>query len=110
MSTYEKELMAVVAAVKKWTPYFMDKHFYIKTDHWALKYLTEQKINNLLQQKWISKLLGYQYTILYRKGADNKVADALSRMYEASEFAQEQSSVKHIHEGMDTFKGEGLSG
>lgn len=51
MSTYEKELMAVIAAVKKWSSYIMDKHFYIKTDHWALKFLAEQKISNLLQQK-----------------------------------------------------------
>lgn len=67
MSTYEKELMAVVTAVKKWFAYLMDKHFYIKTDHRALKYLTTQKIN-LVQQKLISKLLGYHYTILYKKG------------------------------------------
>lgn len=68
MSTYEKELMTVVATVKKWTSYLMDKHFYIKTDHWALKFLAEQIISNLLQQKWISKLMGYNYTILYKKG------------------------------------------
>lgn len=62
MHTYEKELMAVVLSVKKWSPYLMDKHFFIKTDHWALKFLAEEKISNLLQQKWISKLLGYNYT------------------------------------------------
>ena len=60
MSTYKKELMAVVTAVNKWAPYLMDKHFFIKSfikiDHWALKYLTDQKISNLLQQNWINKL------------------------------------------------------
>lgn len=53
ISTYEKELIAIVA-VKRWTPYLMDRHFFIKTDHWALKFLTEQKVSNL-QQKWIRK-------------------------------------------------------
>lgn len=72
--------------------------------------MTEQKISNLLQQKWISKLLGYHYTILYRKGVDNKVADALSRMHEASETTQEQGIANQIHEDMDAFKGEGMSG
>lgn len=110
MSTYEKELMAIVTAVKKWTPYLMDKHFYIKTDYWALKYLTEQKINNLLQQKWISKLLGYHYTILYRKGADNKVADALSRMHESSGSPQKQGMPDYNHEDMEVFKGKEMSG
>lgn len=33
LSTYKKELMAVVAAVKKWTPCIMDKHFYMETGH-----------------------------------------------------------------------------
>lgn len=54
MSTYEKELMAVVTAVKKWASYLMDKYFIIKTDHWALKYLTEQKVSNLLQQNGLA--------------------------------------------------------
>lgn len=112
MSTYEKELMAVVSAVKKWAAYLMDKHFYIKTDHWALKYLTEQKISNLQQQKWISKLLGYNYTIVYRKGVENKVADALSRMHECLQPLQEQHKElpATIPEDMDKFKGEGMSG
>ena len=105
MSTYEKELMAVVAAVKKWSAYLMDKHFTIKTDHWSLKYLTEQKISNLLQQKWISKLLGYDYTIVYKKGKDNTVADALSRKFEDS-----ANGSAGNHEDMAEFKGEGMSG
>ncbi|XP_017241605.1 uncharacterized protein LOC135152094 [Daucus carota subsp. sativus] len=105
MSTYEKELMALVAAVKKWSSYLMDKHFTIKTDHWSLKYLTDQKISNLLQQKWISKLLGYDYTIVYRKGKENTVADALSRRFE-----DESSGGVDNHEDMAAVKGEGLSG
>nr|XP_017233486.1 PREDICTED: uncharacterized protein LOC108207560 [Daucus carota subsp. sativus] len=105
MSTYEKELMALVAAVKKWSSYLMDKHFTIKTDHWSLKYLTDQKISILLQQKWISKLLGYDYTIVYRKGNENTVADALSRRFE-----DESSGGADNHEDMAAVKGEGLSG
>lgn len=32
------------------------------------------------QQKWVSKLLGLNYTIEYRPGKENSVADALSRL------------------------------
>lgn len=39
----------------------------------------EQKVTTALQQRWISKLLGLDYEIQYKRGAENKVADALSR-------------------------------
>jgi hypothetical protein len=31
------------------------------------------------QQKWITKLIGYDFTMEYKKGVKNRVADALSR-------------------------------
>jgi hypothetical protein len=34
------------------------------------------------KQKWVTKLFGYDYEIIYKKGKDNVVADALSRKYE----------------------------
>lgn len=39
----------------------------------------EQKLTTLVQQKWLSKMLGFDYVIQYKKGKDNVVADALSR-------------------------------
>ena len=46
LSTYEKEFMAVVLTVEKWRPYLLERHFVIKTDHFSLKYLLEQKITS----------------------------------------------------------------
>ncbi len=37
------------------------------------------------QQKWITKLLGYDFVVEYKKGVDNRVADALSRKETYSE-------------------------
>ncbi|GJX04160.1 putative mitochondrial protein [Tanacetum coccineum] len=79
LSTYEKELWAVVYALEKWRGYLLGRHFKIKTDHFSLKYLMEQRLSTPFQIKWLPKLLGYDYEILYKKGSENIVADALSR-------------------------------
>ena len=38
MSTYDKEMLAIVFAVQKWHPYLMGQYFKILTDHRSLKY------------------------------------------------------------------------
>jgi len=40
----------------------------------------EQRIATPEQQKWVKKLLGYDYEITYKPGRDNNAADALSRV------------------------------
>ncbi|KAK4390195.1 Transposon Ty3-I Gag-Pol polyprotein [Sesamum angolense] len=79
LSVYEKEFLAILLAVTKWKHYLVGNHFVIKTDQQSLKYILEQKVNNALQHKWISKLLGLDYEVQYRKGCENKAANALSR-------------------------------
>ncbi|GJV00143.1 retrotransposon-related protein [Tanacetum coccineum] len=81
LSTYERVLLVVIHAVQKWNNYLLDKHFIIKTDQESLKYLLEHKLTTHFQQKWVSKLLGFDYEIQYKKGVENKVADALSRVH-----------------------------
>nr|GEV03011.1 putative mitochondrial protein [Tanacetum cinerariifolium] len=41
LSTYEKEFMAVVAALEKWKGYLLDRHFKIKTDHFILNQVAQ---------------------------------------------------------------------
>jgi hypothetical protein len=79
---YEKEMLAILHAVELWHPYLLGQRFQIKTDHQSLKYFLEQRISSQEQQKWVTKLFGYDYEIIYKKGKDNVVADALSRKYE----------------------------
>jgi hypothetical protein len=81
-SIYEEEMLAILHAVDLWCPYLLGEHFQIKTNHQSLKYFLEQRISSPEQQKWMTKLFGYDYEIIYKKGKDNVVADALSRKYE----------------------------
>jgi hypothetical protein len=79
MSTYEKECLAIILAVDKWKPYLQQQPFTIATDQKSLIHLNEQKLTDGVQHKAFVKLMGLQYKILYKKGQDNKVTDALSR-------------------------------
>lgn len=79
LSTYERDFLAVIHAVQKWSQYLLDTYFVIKTDQESLKQLLESKIVTPFQQKWISKLLGFNFEIQYKKGIENTVADVLSR-------------------------------
>ena len=76
---YEKEMLAILHALKKWRPYLMGRHFKVKMDHDSLKYFLEQILSSKEQQKWVTKMLGYDFEIIYKKGKQNVVADALSR-------------------------------
>lgn len=87
LSAYEREILAIIFAVKQWRSYLWGRKFIIKTDHRPLKYLLEQKDLSQEQFKWLHKLWGLQYEIVYRKGSDNLAADALSRRPEGSCFA-----------------------
>jgi hypothetical protein len=72
-------MMAILHALKKWHPYLIGRHFKVKTDQDSLKYFLEQRLSSEEQQKWVTKILGYDFEIIYKKGKQNVVADALSR-------------------------------
>ena len=84
LSTYEKEFLAVVVAVQKWRHYLVGKPFVIKTDQQSVKYLLDQRVGTRAQQRWITKLLGYNFLVEYKKGKENVVVEALSRQGEES--------------------------
>ena len=79
LSTYEKEYLAILMAVEHWHSYLQQAEFIIHTDQRSLVHLNEQRLHTHWQQKVFTKLLGLHYSIVYKKGSDNRVADALSR-------------------------------
>ncbi|KAL4377558.1 hypothetical protein GQ457_02G015650 [Hibiscus cannabinus] len=76
---YEKEMLAALMVVKKWSQYLVGRHFKIKTDHQSLRFLTENQAVTPAQQKWIAKMMGFDYEVIYKKGINNVVADSISR-------------------------------
>jgi hypothetical protein len=71
--------MTILHALNKWHPYLIGRHFKVKTDHDSLKYFLEQRLSSEEQQKWVTKILGYDFEIIYKKGKQNVVEDAFSR-------------------------------
>lgn len=57
-STYAKEMLAIVEAIRLWRPYLLGKKFFILTDQRSLKYFLEQRVATPEQQKWVIKLMG----------------------------------------------------
>ena len=46
---YEKEMLAILVAVKKWNAYLVGRHFQIKIDHYSFKFLLDQKATTSIQ-------------------------------------------------------------
>lgn len=80
LSTYEKECLAILLAVDQWRPYLHHAEFVIKTDQKSLTRLDDQRLTTPWKHKSLTKLLSLKYKILYNKGVENIVADALSRI------------------------------
>jgi hypothetical protein len=79
LAAYERELIGLAKAVTHWRPYLWGRHFLIRTDHFSLKYLLEQRLTTSPQQHWMSKLMGFDFRVEYKAGKLNRSADALSR-------------------------------
>jgi hypothetical protein len=77
--TYDKELYALLQAVKKWKHYLMGKETIIHTDHQPLQYLQDQiKLQQTRHYKWMGFLQQFHLVIKYKKGSTIKLADIFS--------------------------------
>ncbi|CAK1593440.1 unnamed protein product [Parnassius mnemosyne] len=79
-STIERELLAVIWAVKHFRPYLYGRKFVIYTDHRPLVWLYSLKEPNSKLTRWRLRLQEYDFEIIYKNGKQNTNADALSRI------------------------------
>lgn len=67
-SIYEKELIAICLAVQKWRHYLLGRHFVIRSDQQSLRHITQQREVNVDHQKWLTKLLGFDFEVQFKPG------------------------------------------
>jgi hypothetical protein len=79
LAAYEQELIGLVHAVRHWRPYLWVQRFIVRTDHYSLKFLLDQRLATIPQHHWVGKLLSFDFGVEYKSRSQNTVADALSR-------------------------------
>lgn len=78
-SITEIEAMAIVFAFSKFKYFLTGKHTTIYTDHRALQFLMSSKLVHNRLKRWALFLQEFRFTIVYVPGAENIIADTLSR-------------------------------
>lgn len=75
----DRELLAVKEFVEYYKQYLLGRHFVVRTDHQALKWLFSLKEPKNRIARWIEILSGYDFEIEYRPGVRHGNADGMSR-------------------------------
>lgn len=78
-ATHDLELAAIVHAMKMWRHYLMGRKFEPRTNHQRMKYLFDQPNLNAMQARWLELISEFDFDIIYVKGKENRVIDALIR-------------------------------
>ena len=79
-STTKKEMLAMVFACEKFSPYILGFHVVIHIDHAAIKYLMANKDAKLRLIRWVLLLQEFNLEIKDKKGSDNVIVDHLSKL------------------------------
>ena len=116
---HEKEMLAIVRALKKFRTDLLGHKFQVWTDHKTLEHFPTQRDLSRRQARWMEFLSQYDATIHYLPGEKNCVADALSRLPDTgipalaaivgttnpnihSRFGMEDAMLENIRNGYDT--------
>ena len=99
----EKELLAIVFGCKRFHQYIYGKHVVIETDHKPLEAIFLKPLSQAPSrlQRMMLQLQGYDIELLYKKGSEMYIVDALSRAFPediiTDNFEREIAEEKCIH-------------
>jgi len=86
-----KEVLALLPAVSKWSPYFAGKHLHVYSDNICAVNIVNKGSSKhplvmeaLREVFWFSVLYNFRITCHYYPGVRNVLADAVSRMHETA--------------------------
>jgi len=80
-STREQEALAILFGIEKFSDFVKGRKFTVITDHRSLSWLLKVPILKGRLLNWAYKLRSYDFEIVYRRGAENQMADLLSRAH-----------------------------
>ncbi|QRW12655.1 Transposon Ty3-I Gag-Pol polyprotein [Ceratobasidium sp. AG-Ba] len=78
---HELELLAIKESMRKFQYQLHGVRFRVFTDNKSLEHLLTQKNLSARQARWLEFINQFDFDIVHIPGVDNKVADALSRIY-----------------------------
>jgi hypothetical protein len=78
-STYDKELYAIIQALKKWRHSLVLKEFVLYSNNHTLQFITRQEKLNQRHGKWIEFMQNFTFVIKQIFGNANKVVDVFNR-------------------------------
>jgi transposase InsO family protein len=93
-STTERELFAIILALRKWKPFLGYTKFMAETDHEALTGYMKLNDPHGKIARWIVELNQFNFEIKYIKGVLNIPADALSRCQDKNDSIEVISALE----------------
>ncbi len=91
--THEKELLAIIHALKSWRHYLSGRKFKVMTDHHSLQHFKTQPMLSGRQSRWKDAIAEFDFDIEYIEGKTNVVADGLSRRADHATAVQHSSEL-----------------
>ena len=77
--TDDLELATIIHALKMWTHYLLGMRFVLMSDNSRLRCISGKLNLNYKKERWLVTLSEFEFNIIYIKGKENVVADALSK-------------------------------